>query len=136
MIHSSPNAEKQAEKRRYQRCVFTQAEQVKGSLVLLNGTQLKKEAVIMDLSRNGIGLAISKRENGNIHSGDLLRLARIYAVDEETWINLDITLKIIWVLNHGFLDNIGFGCEFQAPPDVTIHHLVDFINSVFPGRMR
>jgi hypothetical protein len=124
------------EKRRYPRYVFTPEEKVKGCLVLLNGSQLTKEAKIMDISRTGIGVALSKMGKNGIKEGELLRLEQLFAHDEETWTKTNITIKIIWVLDHPFLENIGFGCEFQNPSEKSIHQLIDFINSVFPERMK
>jgi hypothetical protein len=123
------------EKRRYPRYVFTREEKVKGCFVLLNGTRQKKTAAIMDISRNGMGLVLSKNENSGIHQGGLLRVERILAIDEETWINIDLTMKLVWVLDHSFLGNTGFGCEFQNPSEKSIYQLVNFINSVFPERI-
>jgi hypothetical protein len=123
------------EKRRYPRYVFTQEEKVKSCFVLLNGTRQKKMATIMDISLNGMGLVLSKNEKNGIHVGELMRVERILALDEETWINTDLTMKLIWVLDHSFLENTAFGCEFQNPPEKSIYQVVSFFNSVFPERI-
>ncbi|MFH0730357.1 MAG: PilZ domain-containing protein [Pseudomonadota bacterium] len=123
------------EKRRYPRYVFTLEERVKGFLVFSNGTRLEKKATIMDISRNGVGLALSQKEKETIHEGDQLLLERLFALDDETWIKTDLTIRIIWVLEHPFLHNIGFGCEFQNPSSASLYQLVGFINSVFPERI-
>jgi hypothetical protein len=123
------------EKRRYPRYVFTQEENVKSYLVILDGTRQKKVATIVNISLNGMGLVLSKHEKNGIHEGDLLRVERILALDEETWINTDLTMKLIWVLDHSFLENTGFGCEFQNPSEKSICQVVNFINSVFPKRI-
>lgn len=124
------------ERRRYPRYVFTQEEKVKGCLVFLNGTRQKKIATIMDISRNGMGLVLSKNEKNGIREGDFVRVERILALDEETWINTDLTMKLIWVLDHSFLENTGFGCQFQNPNEKSIFQVVNFINSVFPERIQ
>lgn len=123
------------EKRRYARYVFALEERVKGCLVLQNGTRFKKTATIVDISRNGMGLALPKTEKNGIQEGDLLRVERVLALDKETWINTDISMRIAWVLEHGFLENIGFGCEFDNSSDKSLCQLVNFINSVFPERI-
>jgi hypothetical protein len=123
------------EKRRYPRYVFTLEEKVKGCLVLANGTCLEKKAAIMDISRNGMGMALPKKGENTIQEGERLHLERLFALDEETWIKTDLIMEVIWVLEHTFLDNIGFGCKFQNPLGTSIHQLVDFINSVFPERI-
>lgn len=123
------------ENRRYTRHAFTLEERVKGCIVPQHGTQFKKIATIMNISRNGMGLVLSKTQKTGIQEGALLRVERILALDEDTWINTDLTMKIVWVLEHGFLENIGFGCEFQNPSIKSIYQLVNFINSVFPERI-
>jgi hypothetical protein len=123
------------EKRRYPRYVFTLEEGVKCRLILSNGSRFLKNATVMDISCNGIGLALPKIDKQSIQEGDRLHLERLFALDEETWINTDLTMRIIWVVEHIFLNNIGFGCEFQSPSSASIHQLVDFINSVFPERI-
>jgi hypothetical protein len=128
-------ASTEIEKRRYPRYVFTLEERVKGRLVLSNGTRLEKNATIMDISCNGIGLALPKKDKESIQEGDKLQLERLFALDEETWIKTDLTMRIIWVVEHMFLNNIGFGCEFQNASSSSVLQLVDFINSVFPERI-
>lgn len=130
-----PGASPDIEKRRHPRYVFTIEERVNCRLVLSNGSRLLKNATVMDISRNGIGLALPKKHKQSIQEGDRLHLERLFALDEETWINTDLTMRIIWVVEHIFLNNIGFGCEFQSPSSASIHQIVDFINSVFPERI-
>ena len=130
-----PEISADSEKRRYTRYVFTQEEKVKSCFVLQNGTGIKKIATIINISRNGMGLVLGKTDKTGIQEGSLLRVERILALDEDTWINTELTMKIVWVLEHGFLENIGFGCEFHNLSSKSISQLVNFINSVFPEKI-
>lgn len=123
------------ERRRYPRSFFSEEERVIGSFILLNDEPAGEKAVILNLSRGGIGFSLSKSKKMEIRKGARLLLYQIQARDSKTKIQTDLTLEIIWVLDHDYLDHVGFGCEFKNPQIEAIQNLVNFLNNVFPGRL-
>lgn len=123
------------ERRRYPRSFFTQEERVIGSFILLENEPEGRKAMILNMSRGGFGFTLPKTQKKGIRKGTRLLLYQIQARDSKTKVETDLTLEIRWVLDHGYLDHIGFGCEYKNPQEGAIQNLVDFFNNVFPGRI-
>ncbi|NNG00346.1 MAG: PilZ domain-containing protein [Desulfobacteraceae bacterium] len=123
------------ERRRLPRAVFAPQEGLKAILTLSDNLLEQRAVQIMNISRSGLGLAIKKNETIGIEKGRLFFLSEIHSGKRNSIILPSMELKVVWIIEHDYLHNIGFGCVFLNPNERNIHNIIDFINDNFPGRL-
>ncbi|MBN1141814.1 MAG: PilZ domain-containing protein [Deltaproteobacteria bacterium] len=103
------------DRRRFKRIFFPEQSKVQAFFSYQgNGSHLMS-ATVLNLSETGIGLTVRKKTSNGILAGDKLVLKEISSLPQLFALR-DIISEIRWVLNHDFLDHIGFGCEFLNAP--------------------
>jgi hypothetical protein len=113
------------ERRRYTRCYFSNADNVKA---ILNISSENPEVVtkVLDLSEGGMSIAFKKKDH-IIIKGNTLILKEFSGLPELNPFS-NITAEIKWVLNSEQVDYIGIGCEFKGITDETRIRIRNFTN--------
>jgi hypothetical protein len=114
------------ERRRFTRCYFSNADNIKA---ILNISNENPEIVtkVLDLSEGGISIAF-KKEDHIIIKGNTLILKEFSGLPELNPF-FNITTEIKWVLNSIQVDFIGIGCEFTGITDEARIRIRNFINT-------
>ena len=106
----------QAERRRFKRIFFPGENNIQARFSFLGNCDLIMNTMVLDLSETGLRLMLPKKESNGIRTGDILLLREITGHPHLHFMR-NIKSEIRWVLNHEFLDHLGFGCEFvNLPP--------------------
>lgn len=116
------------ERRRYKRIFFSEKEGVQAHFSFLGNSDLIIPVKVLDLSENGLGMSLLRDNPIGLRSGDILLLRKITGHDGLRIIR-DTKVQIRWMLNHRFLDNIGFGCEFMDLPSDARKQLQDILET-------
>lgn len=102
----------QIEKRRYKRIVFNKNHEIEG-MFFLSASQPDQQiqARLLNLSEGGLHFIRKRQNKGEIREGDRLTLT---SVKGPAPLNLrcEIEMEIRWILDHEFMEHIGYGCEF------------------------
>lgn len=98
------------EKRAHKRFAFPKNSQVKATLVSKNGG-LSIEAVVLNVSEGGVGLATDKVNNGSLNRDNELQIESIASGTGLPCLKGQ-KVRIKWVLDYDQLANLGVGCEF------------------------
>ena len=116
------------ERRRYQRIFFSIEDGIKGIFAFSDYQKGLLTANIINISENGLGLALSKDKKDMIHKGDYVILTHIMGIqDLESLTNVEAEIK--WILENPSLEFIGFGCEFLNAPESQRDAIRIFIDS-------
>jgi hypothetical protein len=103
------------ERRRFKRIFFSEKDHVEALLSFLGNSDLVISTLVLDLGESGLRLTLDKDDPIGIRCEDTLLLREITGCPELLFLR-NVRAKIRWVLDHQFLDHIGFGCEFLDMP--------------------
>ena len=99
------------ERRRSQRVFFTFEDGIKGIFAFSDHQKGFITANIINISEDGLGLALSKDKKDSIHKGDYVILTHITGIQGlESLANVETEIR--WILDNPSLEFVGLGCEF------------------------
>lgn len=128
--------QKESERRRYPRTVFTPEEGIHANFIVTRNPRQARVAQVMNLSLGGLGLVVARAQKNDITPGARL-MVRDISVEHGESVNLSyLEMDVMWMLDHDFLDNVGFGCRFSDQKDKSIKLLMAFMRQQFPGRLK
>ena len=124
-----------AERRRYPRLVFAPMDGVTAGLEFAapNGPPMAVQAMVMNLSRGGLGMGIPRDEMGGLQlaEGDFFRVAELRIAYRQVNLSLDTEAEIRWYLDADYLNHVCFGCAFHPTGEKLTEKLRGFIESHF-----
>ena len=124
--------QKGREKRRYERIFFTREQCIAGVFAGVFGEfenpEARFEAVVLNLSEGGLHFT-RKRDGGKaIQPGDRLRLQSLQGPAPLNYAQ-GVEVEIKWVLDHEYLEHVGYGCEFVDPPPALRHMIQEVVRA-------
>jgi hypothetical protein len=141
-IHPSSLAVSQAsvfqddERRRYPRLVFSPTDGVTAGTCFTTSANppLSIRAMVMNLSRGGLGMGIPRKEMCGLSliDGDLFTVSELHIAHRQGRVALEAEAQIRWHIDADELDQICFGCAFNAPSGALEQKLIHFVESNFP----
>jgi c-di-GMP-binding flagellar brake protein YcgR len=101
------------ERRRLERIFFSIEDEIRGTFIFSDiQTELDLlTANVVNLSKGGLALTLSKEKGKNIGIGDRVILTQVKGKKELEFLT-NIEAEIKWILDNPSLEFIGFGCEF------------------------
>ena len=118
------------ERRNFQRIFFSIEDGIKGKFII---SSLQTEldlltANVINLSKGGLALTISKDRGKKIKIGDHIILTEVKGIKNlEFLANVEVEVK--WILDNPSLEFVGFGCEFNDIPESMREAIQTFIDS-------
>lgn len=127
------------EQRREARVLFSRQEQVTCHLSFPGNTKTILKAIVLNMSRRGIGLALDRNNDFAIQRGMLLDLNKIRIFMDKTERELEfhenIKVQVQWVMDDTVVNQIGIGCKYINWMPAIHQKICHFVNSAFSGRM-
>jgi hypothetical protein len=125
-----------ADRRRYPRLVFSPKDGVTAGLYFTTpyNAPLFIQAMVMNLSRGGLGMGILRDEMGglNLVEGERLTVAELRIAYRRVSLALETEAQIRWTIDAEYLEHICFGCAFNAPGETLEQNLTRFVEANFP----
>lgn len=125
-----------ADRRRYPRLVFSPKDGVTAGLCFTNlgDTPLFIQAMVMNLSRGGLGMAIPRDEMGGLilAEGELFTVSELRIAYRQAKLTLETEAQVRWTIDADYVDHICFGCAFNAPGETLEQNLARFVEVNFP----
>jgi hypothetical protein len=128
-----------AERRCYTRLVFSPMDGVTAGLALTTPTSAEKrlpiQAMVMTLSRGGLGMGIPRDEMGGqtLVEGDRFEVVELRIAYRQMRLALTTQAEIRWAIDADYLDHLCFGCAFTQPGDPLGQRLARFVADNFPS---
>jgi hypothetical protein len=133
---AAPQAADGADRRRYPRLVFSPKDGVTAGLCLstTGDTPLFIQAMVMNLSRGGLGMGIPRDEMGGLilTEGDLITVSELRMAYRQVKLALETEAQVRWTIDADYLDHLCFGCAFKAPGETLEQNLARFVEVNFP----
>jgi hypothetical protein len=124
------------ERRCYPRLVFSPVDRVTAGMCFAAHADTPRtiQAIVMNLSRGGLGMGIPRKEMGGLVlvDGDLFTVSELQIGSRQVHVALEAEAQIRWHIDAHKLDQICFGCAFSAPTDALEQKLIHFVESNFP----
>jgi hypothetical protein len=111
-----------AEKRRYPRIYFPADLVVSGTIAQADTPAAGFPVTILNLSEGGLFLTLSK-EKGQLFQGQNSFLFKGMIGPAPFNLAQELVMAVRWVLGNEMMANIGYGCEFVAPPSPCVEQL-------------
>ena len=118
---------KKRERRRAHRVLIDKEKSIKGVFLIPGGSTKSFTANILNFSKGGMQVAVRKSISRNIKKDDILTLIKIEGKDTLLF-NVEIDMKIKWVVAHGLLEQTGYGCEFIKLSEHDKSQITEFLN--------
>jgi len=115
-------------KRRYERIFFGRDQNIVGQLSLPDGETDGPQVTILNLSEGGLHFTITRRDHVAIKDGERILLKSVSGPPPLKFAR-PITMEVKWVLDHDFLEHIGYGCEFIDLPEELAEMIRDVVAS-------
>ena len=112
--------------RKYERIFFGQDLRIECVATMAGSQATEVRGLILNLSEGGVHFTQERQGMKEIKQGDRITLKTVNG-PEPLKFSRDIEMEVKWVLDHEFLQNIGYGCMFvDMPQDITdlIHGVV------------
>ena len=134
---AAPQAADGVDRRRYPRLVFSPRDGVTAGLRFTapgDDTPLFIQAMVMNLSRGGLGMGIPRDEMGGLKlaEGDLFTVSELRIAYRQVFAVLEAEAQVRWTIDADYVDHICFGCAFNAPGETLERNLVRFVEMNFP----
>jgi hypothetical protein len=96
--------------------------------------RLPIQAMVMNLSRGGLGMGIPRDEMGGLSlaEGDRFEVVELRIAYRQVRLALTTQAEIRWTIDADYLDHVCFGCAFIQPGDPLGQHLARFVADNFP----
>jgi c-di-GMP-binding flagellar brake protein YcgR len=104
--------EKQTERRKYKRYIFTPEDGIVGIFYPPNDRGKPVTAEVINLSEGGIQLTFKPILKNRIHEGDKLLLTEIRG-KKTSQVIINVDTEVRWITEDKLKNEIGIGCEFH-----------------------
>lgn len=129
------NTNTDKDRRLNDRAVFKPEDNFFGTFTFQETPADKYLVRVMNISYTGVGFAIERQNKTGIEKNKMLVFHEM-KVSSDHLLRLPKTLiQIVWVLDHDFLDYIGFGCDFKDLDAEIPGKIFTFIDGAFPNRL-
>ena len=133
---ATPQAAFGDDRRRYPRLVFSPKDGVTAGLCFTTpgDTPLFIQAMVMNLSRGGLGMAIPRDEMGGLmlSEGNLFSVSELRIAYRQVNLVLETEAEVRWTIDADYLDHICFGCAFKISDETLEQNLARFVEVNFP----
>ncbi|MDJ0782767.1 MAG: PilZ domain-containing protein [Desulfosarcinaceae bacterium] len=124
-----------ANRRRYPRLVFAPADGVTATLrfTARDAEPTTIEAMVMNLSRGGLGMGIQRTDMGpvTLTNGDRFTILALRIPHRQVRQHLETAAQIRWYVDADTTDLVCLGCAFQAPGADLNQRLTRFVETNF-----
>jgi hypothetical protein len=112
--------------RKYRRVYFDADNNVKGVIIVPGKDEGRLTVPILNLSAGGIFFTLKREEPFRFNKDDWATLNCLLGIEDLNFL-INLQMRIVWVLDHAGLNNIGYGCKFENIPDTVRARIVTYV---------